>query len=77
MLLIIFFVDRRDDKVIINSHTQSRGTGVRSPIMTFSITISTFLYVELGFRAHVNVIDISRTIWNIFLKKKNTIWNFY
>jgi len=42
-------VDRRDDKVVINSHIQSEGTGVRTPVMTSGLTISTFLPVELRF----------------------------
>jgi len=41
------FLDRRDDKVIINSHTQSENTGVRTPVLTSSLTISAFLSVEL------------------------------
>jgi len=34
-------VDRRNDKVIINSHI-SGGTGVRTPVMTSGLTISAF-----------------------------------
>jgi len=42
-------VDRRDSKAIINSHTQSRGTRIRTPVMTSGLTISAFLSAELGF----------------------------
>jgi len=45
----VFFLGRRDDKVIINSYTQSRGTGVPTPVMTSGLTVSAFLLVELGF----------------------------
>jgi len=48
MLIFLFFlVYRRNDKVIINSHTQSGDVGVRTPVKTSGLTISTFLLVEL------------------------------
>ena len=52
-----FLVDRRDGKAVINSHTQSGGTGVRTPVMTSGLTISAFLPVVLGLmgRAYSNV----------------------
>ena len=47
-LTMTFFLDRRDDKTIIKSHTQSGGTGVRTPVMMSSLIILIFLSVELG-----------------------------
>jgi hypothetical protein len=49
----IFFVDRRDGKAIINSHTQSGGTGVRTSVMKSGLSISTFLPIELGLMRHL------------------------
>jgi len=40
-LINLFFLDRQNDKVIINSHT-SGGIGVRTPVMTSDLTILTF-----------------------------------
>jgi len=37
----MFFLDRRNDKIIINSHT-SGGIGVRTLVMTSDLIISTF-----------------------------------
>jgi len=44
---LFIFVDRRDVKANINPHAQSRGIGVRTPVMTSGLIISTFLSVEL------------------------------
>ena len=44
---LFFLVGKRDGKAIINSHIQSEGTGVRTPVITSSLTILTFLPVEL------------------------------
>jgi len=46
--LYFFFLDRRDDKAIINSNIQSGGTAVWIPVMTFGLTILAFLPVKLG-----------------------------
>jgi len=43
---LFFLVDRRDDKVIVNLHTQSGGIGVQTPVMISGLTISTFLIVR-------------------------------
>jgi hypothetical protein len=59
MHFFFFLVDRRDSKAIINSHTQSRGTGVRTPIMTSGLTILTFLPVELRLMRQCICISIS------------------
>ena len=53
-------VDRRDDKTIINSHTQSGGTGVRTQVMTSSLTISSILPVELGLMRQVWIHIVSK-----------------
>ena len=47
MGIFYFFLDRRNDKAIVNPHTQSKGTVVQTPIMMFGLTISAFLSVEL------------------------------
>lgn len=43
----IFLVHRRNDKTNINSHKQSGGVGVRTPVKIFGLIILTFLSVEL------------------------------
>ncbi|KEH20420.1 hypothetical protein MTR_8g077140 [Medicago truncatula] len=47
-IVIFVAIDRRDDKAIINPHTQSGGIGVQTPIMTYDLIILTFLPLKLG-----------------------------
>jgi len=52
---LFFWIDRRDDKAIINPHIQSGGAGVRTPVITFGLTILIFLPVKLrviGLKTH-------------------------
>jgi len=47
IFLFYFLVDRRDGKTIINSHTQSGGSDIRTPVMMSGLTILAFLPIEL------------------------------
>ena len=75
-----FLVDRRDDKAVINSHTQSGGTGVRIPVMTSGLIISTFLSVELRLMGPIELFFNRKKYYYIFLRGNYIIcylYNFY
>lgn len=64
--LLHFFLDRRDGKAVINSHTQSAGIGIRTSIMTSGLTI---FPVELGRLGHIPLLHLCVTYILLVIKQ--------
>lgn len=55
-LIYRYFLNRRNDKIIINLHIQNRGVGVRIPILMSYLTILALSYVELELMRQIDIL---------------------